>query len=188
MWARLPVPRVESHGGVDYFISLDNDKFINIMDSTRSHNYLEIINPITRKSLGVHNLTDVDKIVRMGESKLFPHFDAKADSVIHNIGVDNIFIGNPHIDSTSVDPDSLPSFPSSSSNPINITKGKEKDITGEFYDVPLYPTTTSVVPDINKTPRPQDFRSLPNFLQENEGSRTFSSLPSAYEWFDDNFT
>jgi hypothetical protein len=46
MWEGLPVPRVENLNGLDYYISLDKDNYINMFNSTNAYNSIDIINPI----------------------------------------------------------------------------------------------------------------------------------------------
>jgi len=52
MWQGLPVPRVENINGTEYYISLDKDRFINILDNTRGNNIMDIIDPLTNVSIG----------------------------------------------------------------------------------------------------------------------------------------
>lgn len=77
MWEGLPVPRVEHNNGIDYYVSLDKDKFINVINSSMEKDYIDIINPISLRSVGVTPIPFENKINIINEYCNWPIFDAK---------------------------------------------------------------------------------------------------------------
>lgn len=138
MWKGLPVPRVENLNGRDYYLTLDKDNYINMFDSSIYNHSIEIINPITEKSIGISNIPFDGKLDFLNKHSHYPLFDAKPDSITRNLEITNIFLGNPSVTTTSVDTSLLPTF----SHPIPIPKGKDK-VVDNFQDIPLGPQEIS---------------------------------------------
>jgi hypothetical protein len=148
MWKGLPVPRREHFYGKEYYISLDKDNYINIVDNGIVSDNVNIINPISGNSVGTRPLPLNSKRMYIRDFDDAPDYVAETDSYLGEIRTTNVFVGNPSVSSTSVDESTLPSF-SNVSKPDNIptspipiplssSKGKERamDI---FDDVQLYP-------------------------------------------------
>jgi hypothetical protein len=181
MWKGLPVPRVESFNGVDYYITLDKDNFINIIDSTRTNEVLEIINPITGNITGITPLGMGSKYDFMKQSFGWYKSDAKGESVIFSKRNDFNFIGRPGASSLDIDEKELPNFNATVSNiekssPISIpssSKGKDR-MFDDFKDIPLGPTQISEInpsdwsdnsatPKPSTKPLPQSYVDFDNF-------------------------
>jgi hypothetical protein len=165
MWKGLPVPRVESFNGVDHYISLDKDKFINIVDSSMMSEAIDIINPLSSRSVGSRPISWDGKLNILNDSNHFPHYDAPLDSYVRNPQITNIFVGYPSLSSTSVSGDTLPTM--SASAPISI-KGKASQIdpfADDFgFDIPISPREIEIPSrDLNKTPTPADYSSIPEW-------------------------
>lgn len=171
MWGGLPVPRVEHLGGRDYHISLDRDKFINIIDSSAVNNYISIINPLSRTCIGTTPLPMDTKLITLSESKLWPQYFDPANSILNEIGISDISISNPSIESTSVLASSLPGY----QKPSPISIGKRRELPFDtFEDVPLGPVVLdknnlSRIIDPDATPRANPSR-LPQDTFEPVGS------------------
>ena len=76
MWKGLPVPRVDNLNGLDYFISLDKDNYINMFNSSMSADHINIINPINCHSIGSTPMAYDSKFSFMKEGFNWPQFDA----------------------------------------------------------------------------------------------------------------
>jgi hypothetical protein len=136
MWRGLPLPRVENLNGIDYYISLDKDKFINIIDSTNNNDFIDIINPISCNSVGLTPIPLNSKFGLIRNYRYWPEFVAPFDSVVTTRGVSgNMSIMHPSINSTSVDEDSLPSF--GKSTPIPIPSFKDKMYSASPHNHPI---------------------------------------------------
>jgi hypothetical protein len=160
MWKGLPVPRVENYNGIDYYISLDKDGFINMFNSKIEDSSISIISPISEKVVGVNNMLFFNKISQLKDSSHFPQFIAKDNSIIHNLSYTNFQISQPGLHSTSVDESTLPQ-----SKPILIPKGKERAFDN-FEDIPLGPNIlgdNSPSSSGSITPRQSDFNLETNW-------------------------
>jgi hypothetical protein len=166
MWKGLPIPRVENYNGVDYYISLDKDNYINIIDSTMNYDYIDIINPISGNSIGVSPLGMGSKFDFMRQSFTWFKSTALEDSVIFTKKNTNIFIGRPSASSLDIPQESLPDFEKSSPIPIPSNKGKERAFDN-FDDIPLGPPIinqdTENWSDNCRTPTPRN-RELPEYI------------------------
>ena len=180
MWKGLPVPRVESFNGVDYYITLDKDNWINIIDSTRNSNVIELINPITGNISGTTPLGWGSKEEFLRNTFDWYRSNAKGDSVIFSKINDFNFIGRPGASSLDISEEKLPNFNSTVSNiektqpiPIPSIKGKEK-MVDDFKDIPLGPTQISEInpsdwsdnsatPTLKNRELPQPYISFDNF-------------------------
>src|ERR1700689_5744146 len=76
MWEGFPVPRVENLNGVDYYISLDKDHYINIMDNTMRGHSINIISPLSGNSIGATSIPLDSKLNIMKEYANWPWFNS----------------------------------------------------------------------------------------------------------------
>jgi hypothetical protein len=142
MWQGLPVPRVENSNGVDYYISVDKDKFINIVDSTRGNEFIDVINPISGHSIGLNPIPLNSKINLLTGYRDWPEFISPVNSIVRNRKITNLWINNPRVSSTSVPEESLPSFEDIPLNvkpvtdPIPIPNLKGKGVGSAFRNRP----------------------------------------------------
>jgi hypothetical protein len=121
MWKGLPLPRTEYlEDGSEYFMFLDKDNIVNILDNKISTNSLDLVNPLTGESIG-RKTVDVfeQNLIRSGKS-MRAYFEAPSDSYLRNPVLSNIQLAKPDIENTSIRFDDLPSYDRVPSTPIDV--------------------------------------------------------------------
>jgi len=90
MWNGLPLPRTEYlEDGTEYYITLDQDKFIRIYDNRIESSVVDIINPVSGKSIGRQFVSASDKLEINSRLKdIKSYFRAPEDSYIRNPLID----------------------------------------------------------------------------------------------------
>jgi len=181
-WGGLPVPRVENVNGIEYYISLDKDNFINIMDSTYANDAVRIINPLSNTCVGSSPIPMGNKSHLIRDFFKSPFF-VTTNSELEKIQNSNVLVGYPSASSTSVDEKTLPGYQNSSS--IQIPKGKERAFDS-FDDIPLGPDTLkpdwpNPLPPKPKAPHPTDW--IDGSKTPTKSDYTNSSITDMFEEF-----
>jgi hypothetical protein len=120
-WKGLPLPRTEYlPNGEEYFMFLDKDNMVNILDNKIHTTSLDMVNPLTGLSIG-RKPVDLMEMVNIRRGKnIRAYYEAPKDSYLHNVQISNVVeISTPNLESTSVTED-LPSEFRKPSVPIDI--------------------------------------------------------------------
>jgi len=120
-WKGLPLPRTEYlPNGDEYYMFLDKDNLVNILDNKIHTNSLDLVNPLTNISIGRKPL-DVLEMAKIRSCKTVKaYFEAPKDSYIYNIHTSNLGdLSRPNLESTSITGE-LPSYDKKPSIPIDI--------------------------------------------------------------------
>jgi hypothetical protein len=131
MYKGLPLPRVETYDGTEYFFNKDPDGYINILSGSYADSDIITINPFSGKAISKLPSTVMQRVAminRARESQAF--FNSPVNSWVRNQTFDGIEVGmdlnRPDFGSTSASSQSnLPGF--------LVDKGKNRELT----EIPL---------------------------------------------------
>jgi hypothetical protein len=188
MWNGLPLPRTEYlEDGTEYYISMDQNKFVRIFNNKIESSVVDIINPMTNRSIGREIISSSDKNKLFRSRDIRAYYKAPEDSYIRNQLIESDSINtitgmaNPSIEETSVDPSTLPGF-----SPVSLHQhDTQQSILNSMRDINL---ETKEFNNINLTPK-ASISNLPpidpNLTPKANNIRLPGNRDS--EYFDDSF-
>jgi hypothetical protein len=85
IWNGLPLPRTEYlKDGTEYYISMDKNKFIRIFNNKIESSVVDIINPMTNRSIGREIISTSDKNKLFSGRNIKAYYEAPKDSYVRN--------------------------------------------------------------------------------------------------------
>jgi hypothetical protein len=183
MWKGLPLPRRErTPSGKEFIMFTDNvtPNFVNVLDSRRMNNLVDIVNPITGLSIGQKELSDVE-VENWWNNFNLSFFDAPPNSYIWNPQMDptSAFLeGKPSIYRLDVPESTLPGyepyrFPGSKPSPLSVSEevkslserasvswSKDEELAKWAAAAEATPVKPSVFSNLPKIPNWGDVSSL----------------------------
>jgi hypothetical protein len=177
MWNDLPLPRVEYlNDGREYHISQDQNNFIRIISNRIEDQLVDIVNPVTGKSVGRELISTEDKnYIFLSLKNIKNYFKAPENSYIRNPLLDlgnineySLFTNIP-INSTSVNVNSLPNYDS-----LGQAEGDNIRNYDQFINFEKNAFNSPTFPDFDKTPKASNI-NLPDL--ETTPKATNTTLP-----------
>lgn len=205
-WKGLPLSRTEFlENGDEYYMFLDKNNIVNILDNKIATNSLDLVNPLTGLSIGRRPLDSFEMSNIRANKTIKAYFEAPAGSYLRNPQISNIAdISTPQLENTSI-LDSPPNEFRKPAVPMHIpTIAPEKKAFSQldFHESDLGDVTITPIPRVqirpispDATPRASTSQlpaspdatpsSTVRWLQKNrnlEKTKDFSRDPFSDDW------